>query len=53
VSSKKINYEGVGITPDFKVLATKNDVNKKYDSVLEIGLLILENKIATNDQKEH
>lgn len=49
VSSEKVNYEGEGITPDFKVLATKNDVNKKYDSVLEIGLLILENTIATTD----
>lgn len=46
VSSKKINFEGEGITPDFKVLATKNDVLKKNDSVLEIGLLILEEKIT-------
>ncbi len=42
LSADKHNYEGVGISPDIKILNTKNDVNKGIDPLLVEAIKVLD-----------
>jgi carboxyl-terminal processing protease len=46
-SSKMINYEGIGIDPDFKIVNSQEDITRKSDPVIKKAIEIL-NKTTGN-----